>query len=140
MAQKVSEVMTAAPVAVMPGQPVRDAAQAMRDYGIGAVLVAENGKLTGFLTDRDIVIRAIAEGRDPAATPVSEVCSKDLVTARPGEDADVAVRRMREHGVRRIPVVEGTDRAVGVLSIGAMAIERDDGSALADISAEPPNS
>ena len=140
MAQKVSEVMTPAPVAVMPGQPVRDAAQAMRDYGIGGVLVAENGKLLGFVTDRDIVIRAVAEGRDPGATPVSEVCSKDLVTARPGEDADVAVRRMREHGVRRIPVVEGTDRAVGVLSIGDMAIERDDGSALADISAEPPNS
>lgn len=140
MAQKVSEVMTPAPVAVMPGQPVRDAAQAMRDYGIGAVLVAEDGKLKGFLTDRDIVVRAIADGRDPAATPVSEVCSKDLVTARPGEDADLAVRRMREHGVRRIPVVEGTDRAVGVLSIGDMAIERDDGSALADISAEPPNS
>jgi signal-transduction protein with cAMP-binding, CBS, and nucleotidyltransferase domain len=68
MAQKVSEVMTPAPVAVMPGQPVRDAAQAMRDYGIGAVLVAENGKLTGLVTDRDIVVRAVADGRDPGSS------------------------------------------------------------------------
>jgi CBS domain-containing protein len=139
MSQKVSEVMTPAPVAVLPGQPVRDAAQAMREYGIGAVLVAENGKLRGLVTDRDIVVRAVASGRDPGSTPVSEVCSKDLVTARPHEDADEAVRRMRERGVRRIPVVEDADRAVGVLSIGDMAIERDERSVLADISAQPPN-
>ena len=140
MAQKVSEIMTPAPVAVMPGQPVRDAAQAMRDHGIGAVLIAENGKLMGLVTDRDIVVRAVADGRDPGSTPVSEVCSPDLVTAMAGEDADVAVRRMRERGVRRIPVVDGKDLAVGILSIGDMAIERDERSALADISAQSPNS
>ena len=139
MAQKVSEVMTPAPVAVQPGLPVRDAARAMRDYGIGAVLVTENGRVTGLVTDRDIVVRAVADGRDPGSTPVSEACSERLVTAMPGEDADVVVRRMREHGVRRIPIVDGQDAPVGILSIGDMAIERDEGSALADISAQPPN-
>jgi CBS domain-containing protein len=140
MVQKVSEVMTPAPVAVQPGLPARDAARAMRDYGIGAVLVTEkNGRVTGLVTDRDIVVRAVADGRDPGSTPVSEACSKRLVTAMPGEDADVAVRRMREHGVRRIPVVDGHDVAVGMLSIGDMAIERDERSALADISAQPSN-
>jgi CBS domain-containing protein len=140
MAQQVSEVMTPAPVAVQPGQPVRDAAQAMRDYGIGAVLVAQEGQLRGIVTDRDIVVRVIAAGRDPAATPVADVCSADdLVTATPGEDADVAVDRMREHGVRRIPVVEGK-RVVGILSLGDMAIERHEYWPLTHISLRPPNS
>lgn len=139
MAQKVREVMTPAPVAVVPSQPVSEAAKAMRDYGIGAVLVVDNGQLKGIASDRDIVVRAIASGKDPGSTPVSEVCSPDLVTVTPDEDADIAVQRMREHGVRRVPVVEGGSRPVGMLSIGDMAIERDERSALADISAQPPN-
>jgi CBS domain-containing protein len=140
MTQTVSEVMTPAPVAVLPAQPVRDAAQAMRDFGIGSVVVAEEGELRGIVTDRDIVVRVIADGRDPAATPVADICSADLITATPNEDADLAVARMREHGVRRIPVVDGKGmRVVGMVSIGDLAIERDERSALADISARPPN-
>jgi CBS domain-containing protein len=138
MAQMVSEVMTPAPVAVQPTQPVCDAAQAMREYGIGSVVVAERGQLRGIVTDRDIVVRVIADGRDPAATLVADICSVDLVTVTPSDDADVAVYRMRERGVRRIPVVEGK-RVVGMVSIGDMAMERDEHSALADISAQPPN-
>jgi CBS domain-containing protein len=110
----------------------------MRDDGIGAVLVADDGQLKGLVTDRDIVVRAVADGRDPGTTPVAEACSPELVTVAPDDDADTAVRRMREHGVRRIPVVED-GRAVGLLSLGDMAIERDERSALADISAQAPN-
>jgi CBS domain-containing protein len=139
MTQKVSDIMTAAPVTIRPSQSVSDAARAMRDNGIGAVLVAGNGELLGIASDRDIVVRAVADGKDPARTPVAEICSADLVTATPSEDADQAVRRMREHGVRRIPVVEDGNRPVGILSIGDMAIERDEGSALADISAQKTN-
>jgi CBS domain-containing protein len=138
MTQKVSELMTSAPVALRPGQPVADAAKVMREHGIGDVLVVDDGQLKGLVTDRDIVVRAVADGRDPATTTVSEICSPDLVTVTPDDDADTAVRRMREHAVRRVPVVEH-GRPVGVLSIGDMAIERDERSALADISAEPPN-
>lgn len=138
MAQKVRELMSAAPVALRSGQPLTEAAKAMREQGIGAVLVEDDGHLKGLVTDRDIVVRAVADGRDPNTTPVAEVCSADLVTAAPGDDADTAVRRMREHAVRRIPVVED-GRAVGLLSLGDMAIERDETSALADISAEAPN-
>lgn len=138
MAQRVNAIMTPAPVAIRPDQPVADAARIMRDQGIGNVLVVEDGELTGLLTDRDIVVRTIAEGLDPAATPVGQICSRDLTTVRPDEDADAAVARMREHGVRRVPVVaEGSP--VGILSIGDMALERDSRSALADVSSHPAN-
>ena len=138
MAQQVSEIMTPAPITVRPGQPVRDAAQIMRDHGIGNVLVVEDGSLAGLITDRDIVIRAIAEGRDPATTSAGEICSRDLVTLRPDEDATAAVARIRERGVRRVPVVsEGSP--IGILSLGDVAIEHDSRSALANVSAQPPN-
>lgn len=136
--QKVSEVMTAAPVALVPSQPVTEAARAMREQGIGSVLVVDNGTLKGLVTDRDIVVRGVADGRDLSKTTIAEVCSPELITAKPDENADTAVRRMREHGVRRIPVMDG-DRPVGVLSLGDMAIERDEKSALADISAHQSN-
>lgn len=138
MAQKVSELMASAPVTVNSGQTVADAARAMREAGIGDVLVMSDSQLMGLVTDRDIVVRVVADGRDPGNTPVSEICSPDLVTVRPDDDADLAVRRMRERSVRRMPVVDN-GRPVGVLSIGDMAIELDERSALAGISAEAPN-
>ncbi len=138
MTQKVRELMTSALVSVQPSQPLTAAAQAMRDQGVGAVLVTEGGKLKALLTDRDIVVRAVADGKDMTKTSVAEICSPDLVTVKPDDDADVAVRRMREHGVRRVPVVaDGTP--VGIVSIGDMAMERDEDSALADISVQAPN-
>lgn len=138
MAQKVSELMTSAPVSLRSGQPLTEAAKAMRERGIGSVLVVDDGQLKGLVTDRDIVVRAVADRRDPGQTPLADVYSPDLVTVAPNDDANTVVQRMREHRVRRIPVVDG-GRPVGVLSIGDMAIERDERSALADISAEPPN-
>ncbi|SEF86746.1 CBS domain-containing protein [Thermomonospora echinospora] len=137
MARKVSEVMTPAPVAVPPQCSLVQAAEQMRRHGIGDVLVAEDDRLCGLVTDRDIVVRAVAAGRDMAATPVSEVCSPELVTLTPADDAETAVRLMREHAVRRIPVVDG-DRPVGMVSLGDLALERNEHSVLADISAQPP--
>ncbi len=138
MAQKVREVMTPAPIALRPDQPLADAAMEMRKHGIGDVLVADQGELKGLITDRDIVIRGIADGKDPRSTAVAEVCSPDLITVAPGDDASIAVGRMRQADVRRIPVVDN-GRVVGVVSLGDMAIERDERSALADISAGRPN-
>lgn len=138
MVQKVSELMTPAPVSLRSGQSAAEAAEAMRDHGIGDVLVVDDGQLTGLITDRDIVVRAIADGRDPGQTAVADVCSAELITAGPNDDADIVVQRMRERGVRRIPVVDD-GHPVGVLSIGDLAIERDERSVLADISAKPPN-
>lgn len=138
MTQKVREIMTPAPVALQSSQTVTQAAKEMRDHGIGSVLVVDDGQLRGLVTDRDIVVRAVADDRDPALTTMGEVCSPDLVTVTPEDDADTVVRRMRERAVRRVPVVEN-GQPVGMLSIGDMALERDGSSALADISAQPPS-
>jgi CBS domain-containing protein len=140
MAQQIHEVMTGIPVAVERNQSLVDAARMMRDAAIGDVLVTDNGHLVGVLTDRDIVVRCVAEARDPGMATAGECCSSDLVTITPDDDVDQAVQLMRERAVRRIPVVED-GKAVGVISIGDLAIERDERSALAltDISAAPPN-
>jgi CBS domain-containing protein len=138
MARKVSEIMTPAPVALRSTQPVAEAARVMREHGIGDVLVIEGEQLKGLLTDRDIVVRAVAGNRDPAITLIGEICSPDPVTVAPGDDADTVVQRMREHAIRRVPVVQD-GLPVGILSMGDMALERDERSALADVSAQPPN-
>ncbi|TDD77875.1 CBS domain-containing protein [Actinomadura rubrisoli] len=138
MAQKVNEVMTPVPVAVSPDASLVEAGDLMREHGIGDVLVVHEGRLRGLVTDRDIVVRAVAAERDMAATTVAEICSTNVVTVAPGEDAEAAVTLMRRHAVRRIPVMDG-DRPIGMVSIGDLAVQRDERSALADISAEPPN-
>ena len=126
--------MTKDPVTVPPTATLAQAAQEMSARDIGDVLVVENGKIRSVLTDRDIVVRAVAQGRDPTQTPVSEAASTASVTVSPDEPVDTAVRLMREHKVRRLPVVE-QDRVVGIVSLGDLAAERDPDSVLADISA-----
>jgi CBS domain-containing protein len=138
MAQKVREVMTPSPVSLRPNEPLTVAAMAMREHGVGSVPVTDDGELMGLVTDRDIVVRAIAENMDPASTPVGEVCSADMIVVGPDDDATMVVMRMRERAVRRIPVVD-EGAVIGIVSIGDMAIDRDEKSALADISAQRPN-
>ncbi|MFF1285737.1 CBS domain-containing protein [Streptomyces sp. NPDC058299] len=135
---KVRDIMTAAPVAVGPQTPVVDVARLMRDQGIGVVLVAEDETLRGLVTDRDLVVRVVCEGGDIAQRSVAEACSEDLVSLSPDDDISRAVELMREHAVRRLPVVED-GRPVGIVSLGDLAVERDTDSALADISATEPN-
>jgi CBS domain-containing protein len=137
MAQSISEIMTHDPRTVDTGATVQDAAREMRDGDIGAVLVVDNGSLTGIVTDRDIVVRGVADGRDPG-TPVTEVCTRDPQTLTPDQSVEDAIRIVREDKVRRIPVVQDA-RPVGIVSIGDLAIERDEDSALAEISASPEN-
>ncbi|MEV6026836.1 CBS domain-containing protein [Streptomyces sp. NPDC052036] len=138
MARHVRDIMTVEPVTVEPGTSVGRVAQMMRDQNIGAVLVAEGDELRGLVSDRDLVVRALAEGADPAQTTVDRACSQDLVTITPDEDVRRAVHLMREYHVRRIPVVEG-GHPIGIISLGDLAIERDPESALGDISAARPN-
>jgi CBS domain-containing protein len=130
--------MTTNPVTMPAGTPVREAARAMREQDIGDVLVAEGGRLRGIVTDRDIVVRGVADFDDLSTCSLGDVCSDQLLTATPDEEVDAAITRMREAAVRRIPVVDG-GQPVGVLSIGDAAIERDPRSALADISVEEGN-
>jgi CBS domain-containing protein len=138
MAQKIREIMTESPVTMDVSASVTDAAQAMQQNQIGDVIVVQSGRIHGLVTDRDLVVRVLAEGREPRSTRVGDVCSPDPACLSPDDDVSSAVRLVRERAVRRIPIVEG-DRPVGVLSIGDLAIERDSRSALADISAAAPN-
>jgi CBS domain-containing protein len=138
MARKVREVMTPAPVSMAPTESVSAAARAMKEHGIGTVLVADDGQLRGMVTDRDITVRVLAENRDPGTTLLTDICSADVVTLAPDDDVSEAIRLVRERAVRRIPVVHN-GRPVGIISIGDLALDRDSGSALADVSAAPPN-
>ena len=139
MATAIRDVMTPDPVTVGPHDSAADAARSMREVDSGAILVCEDGHLRGLLTDRDIVVRAIAEGRDPARVEVGEICSADVGTLRPDDDVDRAVQLMRDRHVRRIPVVDDDEHPVGIVSIGDLALARDERSALADISGAPAN-
>ncbi|MFF9496144.1 CBS domain-containing protein [Streptomyces flaveolus] len=138
MTQYVRDIMTADPVTVEPQASVTAVARIMRDQDLGAVLVTDGARLRGLVTDRDLVIRSVAEGGDPEETTVAGACSDDLVTVRPDDELDRAIRLMREHAVRRVPVVD-EGHPVGIVALGDLAMERDPGSALGDISVARPN-
>ena len=138
MAQQVKDVMTPTAVTVRPDASLVEAAQLMRAEDIGDVIVARDGEVIGVLTDRDITLRAVADGVDPLTVSCQAVCTPDPVTVSPGWDVTEAVSLMRRHAVRRLPVV-ADGRPPGVLSIGDLAQERDPDSALADISRAAPD-
>ena len=138
MAGTVEEIMTHEPRTVDIGVSLVDAAREMRDGDIGDVIVTDGGRVAGILTDRDIVVRAIAEGRDLQTTTVGDVCSSGPRTLEPGESVEAATQVMDEHSIRRLPVVRDGE-LVGVLSLGDLAQDRDAGPTLADISAASPN-
>ena len=138
MAQTVEQIMTTNPRTVDVDDTALDAARVMRDNDIGDVIVVENGQVTGILTDRDIVVRAVAEGRDADSTKVSEICTTGIEAMEPDASVDDALRTMREHDIRRLPVVKNR-RPVGIISLGDLAVEREPESTLADISAAAPD-
>ncbi|PZT71213.1 CBS domain-containing protein [Streptomyces sp. SW4] len=139
MTQYVRDIMTGDPVTVEPQASVHDVARLMRDRDLGAVLVTDGDELRGLVTDRDLVVRSIADGGDVDQITVAGACSDDVVTVRPDEELDHAIRLMREHAVRRIPVVDEERHPVGIVSLGDTAMERDPESALGDISVARPN-
>ena len=137
MASTVADVMTRNPSTIEGSEPVIEAARRMKTADAGDVIVLDNGRVAGIVTDRDIVVRVVAEGKE-LTTPVRDACSGELVTVAPDMSIEQAAQLMRTNAIRRLPVVEN-DSAVGVVSIGDLAIERDPDKALADISAAPPN-
>lgn len=136
--REVREMMTAAPETVTPEATIRDAAAVMERRDIGDVLVVEGDELSGILTDRDIAVRAVARGLDASSTPVREVLSASTVAISPTSSVQEAIELMRRHDIRRLPVVE-SGRPIGILSLGDLAVSREPGSVLADISAGEPN-
>ena len=138
MAQIIEEIMTTNPRTVNVDDTVLQAAQLMRDNDIGDVIVVDDGQVRGILTDRDVMVRALAEGRDPDSTTVSEIATTGVLAIDPDAREDDALRMMREHDIRRLPVVKN-GRPVGFVSLGDLAVEREPDSALADISAAAPD-
>ena len=140
MGPKVHEVMTDRPRAVTPETTVSEAAQLMKSDDIGSLPILEGEQLTGMVTDRDIVIRAIAEGKDPRGMPVREVASRELVTVHADDDLSDALMLMASRQVRRLPVVDENNRLVGVLAqadIAASAKEKDVGEMIEEVSKSP---
>ena len=118
---------------------VLEAAQEMSSAHTGDVLVThDDGSLCGIVTDRDIVTRVLAQGKDPSGTRLSEICTRDPKILEPSASTDDAVRLMTDNAIRRIPVVENR-RVVGMISLGDLAMNRDPESALGRISAASPN-
>ena len=139
MARLVREVMTPHPITLPLDAPLTEAARQMRDEKVGAVLITQDGTLCGLLTDRDIVVRAVADGRDLTGTRLAEICSAGIVTVGPDECTDTALRLMLDRAVRRLPVVED-GRPVGIVSIGDLTSDRDEPTALTGAGLMPPRS
>ncbi|MEU9169599.1 CBS domain-containing protein [Streptomyces sp. NPDC048420] len=136
-AELVRDVMTPGVVAVRPDASLVEAARLMRAQDIGDVLGADGRRVVGVLTDRDITVRAVAEGVDPLTVSARSVCTPDPLTVAPGAPATQAAALMRAHAVRRLPVIED-GMPVGMVSLGDLAEARDPGSALADITRADP--
>lgn len=134
----IRDVMTGNPHTVSGDTSISQAAKIMRDEGIGNVIItdASSGNPSGILTDRDIAIRVVAEGKDPSSCTCSDACTSELQTISPDSSIDEAISTMRESAVRRLPVVDGKT-VVGVVSLGDLAQDRDEKSVLAQISSAP---
>jgi signal-transduction protein with cAMP-binding, CBS, and nucleotidyltransferase domain len=133
MDAKVRDVMTPGPIGVDYDQSVGEAACAMRDWGVGAILVVSNGSLYGLVTDRDLVVRAVAEERE-ADEPVGPLSSANLIGVDADADVHEAMRLMRQHGVRRLPVLED-GQVAGIVSLGDLAMQDEPDLAFAQLSA-----
>lgn len=123
---QIAEIMTRDPVVASPDATLREAAQMMRELDSGVLPVGEGDRLLGILTDRDITIRATAEGKDPNATPVREVMSTEVVSCFEDEDEQEAAARMEQHQLRRLVVIDRDERLVGIVSLGDLAVYTSD--------------
>jgi CBS domain-containing protein len=137
MIMNIKDVMTANPVLVKPSTSVKDAAARMAREGIGFILAGADDELKGTLTDRDIVLRAVADGKDVDNTTVADILTDDLLYCFEEQDVEQVARNMGEKQVRRLPVVNADKRLVGVVSLGDLAKHlrpETAGKVLADIS------
>jgi CBS domain-containing protein len=141
MGRKVGDVMTARPRCVAPDTPLSQVAQLMEAEDVGAIPVLDDDRVAGMITDRDIVVRAIAKEKDPRGMATAEIASGDVVTVGPDHDLSDALRLMAQHQVRRLPVVDHENQLVGVVSQADVALEERDrsvGEMVAEISKPTP--
>jgi CBS domain-containing protein len=135
----VRDLMRRKPIKVSSTSPVLLAARRMRDDDVGAVIVEEDGKPYGIVTDRDIAIRAVAQGLNPETAPIASICSKEIATVSPDVDIESAIALMRERALRRLMVVDAERVPLGMISLGDLTLARGATSILGEISAAPAN-
>ncbi len=116
MAQMIRDLMTRGPRTIDTAGSAVDAARMMRDEDVGLIPIVESDHLVGTVTDRDIAVRLVAEGKSPEKTRVADIASRELVTIDPDQDVDEALRLMAKHQVRRLPVVEEDGKLVGIVA------------------------
>jgi len=136
MGKSVKDAMTADVKTAAPSQSLTDVARLMKQEDVGSVPVVDGERLIGVVTDRDIVVRGIADGSDPHAIKAGDIASRDVVTVRPDDDLDAALRLMAQHQVRRLPVVDD-GQLVGVVAqadVAHEAKEKDVGHVVEEIS------
>lgn len=123
---RVSEIMSKEPATIAMNTTLMDAAQKMQMFDIGALPVVEEGHVKGMLTDRDIVIRGLAEGKDPSSTAAHDVMTTDVFCVFEDQDITEAVASMRDQQIRRLPVLDRADKLVGVVSLGNLCCASED--------------
>ena len=126
MAKTVRDAMTTNPCTIDADKDVAYAAKMMKDEDVGVAPVVEGKQLVGVVTDRDIAVKVVAEGKDAQSTKVREIASKDVITIDPQQDLDEALRLMAQHQIRRLPVVEEDGKVVGILAQADVALQSDD--------------
>jgi CBS domain-containing protein len=131
------DIMSPAPVCMAAGESVSVAARVMKEHGTGTVLVLSDGRLSGLVTDRDIMVRVLAENHDPATTRVGDICSGELATLGPDDEVEQAIQLVRERAVRRIPVL-ADGAAVGMVYVGDLAPECEETVTGSGLLAAPP--
>jgi CBS domain-containing protein len=123
---KIKEVMSQNPICCMASDSAQKVARIMREHNIGSVPVVtdqQSMELVGVITDRDLCCSIVAAGLDPKSTPVQKFVSLDPVTCRDGENIDKCERAMQEHQIRRIPIVDGNNRVIGIVSQADLALK-----------------
>ena len=136
---RVSDVMTKQVVYLPAETPLDEAARVMKESDIGDVVVTDGATLAGMLTDRDIVVRAVAERADPASTTIGSIITREVVMIEQHCTAGEAAALMRERNIRRVLVCDSDRKLVGIVSLGDLAMQLDPNSALSDISEAAPN-
>ncbi|HEX7897495.1 MAG TPA: CBS domain-containing protein [Planctomycetota bacterium] len=127
--KKIRDYMTTHVETLDPDWTVQEAARKMKDYDFGFLPVAENGRGVGVLTDRDVTLRVIAEGRDPARTLVRDVMSRDVIAAREDDELETVYELLKERQLRRLPVVDLEGRLAGMITLARIAREQGEDAA-----------
>lgn len=136
---RISDVMTRQVVYLPAETTLDEAARVMRETDIGDVVVTEGASLAGLVTDRDIVVRAVAEHSNPTTTTIGSITTREVVMIEQHSTAGEAAALMRERGIRRVLVCDNERKLVGIVSLGDLAMQLDPSSALSDISEQSPS-